>query len=370
MPQRRFIVVAAALTLASLACGPAVSTIGEDAGAVATRVAATLRALRTDTPEVVVPPEATPLPARLWKSYSSGGATGWWLEAGSATEVTLPVEPGQYYDFSPANGKILYASHFANAGAGPGNLAVSDLWMVEYPSGSPTALIPGDTVVEALWAPDGSGVVYIGATPTTYELRYRSLTGDERLLASHVAPTWSVSPSGSHVAFTRETGYDVPGAPGLFVVSMAGGTETMVSSADRQGAGGIEDQPTWSPDETRLALPNYGFAPGHLVIAAADGSLDTTLSFAPAVAEDPVLGSFPSVVLWHPDGRQLVGVSGYAEGMGGPWALVVYQLADDGHTVVSAARFGTGFGLVGWNVPGRSLYAQDQNGQLSLMTLP
>lgn len=370
--MRRF-----APVLSVLACGIAALACAAPSGGndvVLTSVAATLTSIAaaapTETPTPEPTPTPAPLPPRLWKSYSSGGPTGWWLENGSATEVTLPVEPGQYYDYSPVNGKMLYASHFATSGAGPGNLAVSDLWMVDYPSGSPTALIPTDTVVEALWAPDGSGFVYIGATPTTYELRYRSLAGDERLLASNVAPTWGISPSGSHVAFTRETGYEVPGAPGLFVVSTAGGPETMVSSADRHAAGSIEDRPMWSPDETRLALPNYGFAPGNLVIAAADGSLDTTLGFTAEVAADPVLGSFPSAVLWHPDGKQLAGASNYAEGMGGPWALVLYRLADDGHTVVSGARLGTGFTLIDWNVPGQSVYVVDENNQVALVTLP
>src|SRR3990172_8684745 len=205
MVDRRLVLVAAALTLGVIACGPTVASAPEDAVEVATRVAATLATLRTDTsedsPSPIPPLVATPMPPRLWKSYSSGGASGWWLDAGSATEVTLPVEPGQYYDFSAVNGKILYATHFANSGAGPGNLAVSDLWMVDYPSGTPEALILSDTVVEALWTPDGAGVVYILATPTTYELRYRSLAADDRLLASNVAPTWRGSPSGHPAAF-------------------------------------------------------------------------------------------------------------------------------------------------------------------------
>jgi len=359
-----------ASALAAVAC----AFPGGDGGAIETGVAATLTSVAaaapTEPPTPAPTPTAAPLPARLWKSYSSGGDTGWWLENGTAIEVTLPVEPGQYYDYNSVNGKILYASHFATSGAGPGNLAVSDLWMVDYPSGTPLALIPNDTVVEALWAPDGSGFLYIGATPTTYELRYRSLAGEDRLLASSVAPTWGVSPSGSQVAFTRETGYEVPGAPGLFVVSTAGGPETMVSSAERHGTGSIEDRPTWSADETRLALPNYGYAPGTLVIAAADGSLDTTLGFTPELAADPVLGSYPQTVLWHPDGQQLVGVSNYAEGMGGPWALVLYQLDDDGHTVVSGARLGTGLSIIDWNVSGQSLFALDENGQVVLVSLP
>jgi hypothetical protein len=226
--MRRF--APAAFICACLAATLACALPSGDGGAIQTSVSATLTSVVAAVPTDTATPEPTPtpapLPARLWKSYSGGGATGWWLENGTATEVTLPVDPGQYYDYNPVNGKILYASHFATSGAGPGNLAVSDLWMVDYPTGTPTSLFATDTIVEAMWAPDGSGFLYIGATPTTYELHYRSLAGDDRLLASDVAPTWGVSRTGAYVAFTRETGYEVPGDPGLYVVPLAGGTET------------------------------------------------------------------------------------------------------------------------------------------------
>lgn len=357
--------------LAALACA---LPSGGDAGAIETGVAATLTsvagAVPTATATIEPTPTPAPLPARLWKSYSGGGADAWWLENGTATQVTLPVVPGQYYDYNAANGKILYASHFATSGAGPGNLAVSDLWMVDYPSGTPSALIATDTVVEALWAPDGSGFVYIGATPTTYELRYQSLAGENRLLASNVAPTWGVSRTGAHVAFTRETGYEVPGDPGLYVVPMGGGAETKVSDADRHGAGGIEDKPSWSFDDTLIALPNWGFAPGAMVIAASDGSFSGTLAVEEALSVNPVFGSGPTVVIWHPDNQTLVGMANYAEGMGGPSPVVRYDL-DPSHLVVTGGEvLGQGFSVIDWNVPGQSFYALDENSQVVLVNLP
>ncbi len=307
----------------------------------------------------------------MWKSYSGGGDTGWWLENGTAIEVTLPVEPGQYYDYNSVNGKILYASHFATIGAGPGNLAVSDLWMVDYPSGAPMALIPTDSVVEALWAPDGLGFVYIGATPTTYELRYRSLTGEDRLLASNVVA--DLGRLSERVSGRLHAGDGLRSPRRSWTVRRfdrrrAGDRWCLPPIGTAPGASRIARR--GPPTNRVLALPNYGYAPGNLVIAAADGSLDATLGFTPELAADPVLGSYPQAVLWHPDGQQLVGVSNYAEGMGGPWALVLYQLGDDGHTVVSGARLGTGLSLIDWNVPGQSVYVVDENNQVVLMSLP
>src|SRR3990172_9046762 len=233
-------------------------------------------AVPTDTATPEPTPTPAPLPPRLWKSYSGGGDTGWWLENGTAIQVTLPVEPGQYYDYNSVNGKILYASHFATTGAGPSNLAASDLWMVDYPSGTPTALIPTDTVVEALWSPDGSF----------------------------------------------------------------------------------------------LAMPNYGFAPPTLVIAAADGSLDANLSYAPDVTDDPTVGSAPTAVLWHPDGQHLVAITNYSESMGGPSPVFLFELGADRHTVVSATPLGLGIGLVDWNVPGHSFFILDENANVALVNVP
>lgn len=360
----------AVLALTILAC----AAPGGDAASIQTSVAATLAAIAPTAPAETATPEPTPaplpLPARLYKPYTSGGSTGWWLENGTVTEVTLPVEVGQFYDYNPVNHKILYASHFASTGAGPSNLAASDLWMVDYPSGTPSVVIPGDSVVEALWATDGSGVVYIGATPTTYELRYRSLAGDERVLASDVSPTWGVSPNGNLVAFTRETGYGLPGAPGLYVVPLAGGPEIMVSPTDRHGAGSIEDRPAWSFDDATIALPNYGFAPGRMAIAASDGSFSGELTISEPLAINAMFGAGPTTAIWHPDGTQLIGLSNYAESMGGPSPLVRYQLDPSLLVVTDAEVLGQGYNVIDWNIPGESFYALDENSLPILVTLP
>ena len=359
-----------ALAAAALAC----DVPGLGSGAVQTSVAATLTSVAqtasAETPTPAATPTLPPRPPRLWKSPGTGGTDAWWLEHGKASRVNLLFEPGEYYDYNPVNGKVLYASHFAFSGAGPGNLAVSDLWMADYPSGPESTLIATDTVVEALWAPDGSGFFYIGATPETYELRYRALSGEDRLLARDLAPTWNVSPPGNYVAFTRETGYNVPGAPGLFIVASEGGSEWQGSSSDRHGAGSIDDRPIWSADESRLALPNYGFAPPTLVIAAIDASFEADLAYAPEVAADPTIGTAPTAVLWHPDNQHLVAITNASEAMGGPSPIFLYELAPDGRTVIAATPLGSGIGLIDWDVPGVSFFILSESGEVTLVNLP
>ncbi|MBM2843317.1 MAG: hypothetical protein HW404_1154, partial [Anaerolineales bacterium] len=59
-----------------------------EVGSIQTSVAATLTSVAVAVPTDTATPEPTPTPAplppRLWKSYSGGGATGWWLENGTA----------------------------------------------------------------------------------------------------------------------------------------------------------------------------------------------------------------------------------------------------------------------------------------------
>ena len=215
-------------------------------------------------------------------SYTGGGSDAWWLATPAASKVVLPINIGQFYDFAASTSRILYASHFANRGEGPANLAVADLWMADYPSGAAQVIIATDTVVEALWAPDGQALAYILATPTRYELHWRTLVGDDHILATDLAPTWSISPSGDLIAFTRESGYESVGPAGLYVVPVAGGPEVKLSDVDRHGSGGIDDRPSWSLDGTLIALSHSDPANGRLglVVAAADGSATADVTFA------------------------------------------------------------------------------------------
>ena len=125
-------------------------------------------ALVTSAP--AVPTEPAPIHT-LYLPYASGGRQVWQLGPGEPVQVTLPVEVGSFYGFSPLTNRMLYAAAFSDHGAGPDNIAVSDLAIFDLTSGTSEPLI-SDNVVEALWAPNGADLAYILATPETYELRW------------------------------------------------------------------------------------------------------------------------------------------------------------------------------------------------------
>ncbi|HET7009287.1 MAG TPA: hypothetical protein VFI11_00805, partial [Anaerolineales bacterium] len=252
------------------------------------------------------------------------------------------------------------------------NLASSDLWMADYPVGTVSTIVAEDTVVEAQWAPDGQALAYILATPTRYELHWRTLDGEDRIIATDLAPTWSIAPTGDLVAFTRESGYELVGAPGLYVVPVTGGAEVKLADVDRHGAGSIDDRPQWSFDGKHVALGYFteGTLPFGLVIAASDGSSSHSVTYAPDVDADIAGGGVPMNVWWHPDGRSLVGLGGTVVTMGGPQDAVVFELDDSLSQIVSATSFGTVAAIIDWAIPGEAVWVLAESGELVALSLP
>ncbi|HXF64155.1 MAG TPA: serine hydrolase [Caldilineaceae bacterium] len=314
----------------------------------------------TPTPSATAPgsPLATPTPvaaagaeqpaeagAKLVRPCPAcEGHQVWVLQDGQANQVEVAAEIGLFFDYAPATDRILYGSRFPAEGAGPGHVAVSDLWVLEMDRGQTEPILPEREVVEALWAPDGQSFAYVRATEETYELRWRTLDGEDRLLAADVAFTFSVSPGGEQVAFTRESGYGVGSEPGLYVVEVASGEERRLSDTDREGNGSIDDRPVWSPDGDYLILPATGpDGDWILLLAAVDGSGDTPIEFDPALATEEWYNLTPYNLFW-PETTHLIGTVLYGPGMttGDELQTVHYRLNDSLDTIVEGSVIAEG----------------------------
>ena len=296
----------------------------------------------------------------IWACAFCGGSQVWSFTNGEAHLVDLPVDVAYAYGYSSATGQLLYSSPSESTGGGPSQIAVNDLWLLDVASGETQAIFNDLVVVEADLAPDGEHFAYVLATESTYELHWRDLDGADTLLASDVAFTFSVSPDGDKVAFTRESNYGPPGVPGLYVVDVATGEEVMIADADRAGTGSIDDKPVWSPASQYVLLPTYGNmpAPG-LVSAAVDGSGAMMLDFAAELADEAWYQTMLSKPFWIFDTQILAAAAPGSMNLqaGGELSVYLFELNDTADTIVAGALISDGT-LVGWDVPGESIWVQ------------
>lgn len=326
-------------------------------------------------PTLPIPdPTAVP-PPFLWMPYASSGDQIWQLGDRQAEQINLPVSVGSFYGYSRQTQSILMSAGYPDHGAGPTPVTVGDLSILHLPDGQVNTLV-SDDVVEALFAPNGQDIAYILARPTTYELHWRTPSGEDRLLASDVAFTWSIAPSGQAVAFTRESRYGVNGTPGLYVVSASTGDEVQLSHADKAGYGSTIDTPFWSPDGSQVVLPVWGTPDGEprLVLARADGSGEKDLSIAPAQASEWWASLQIPGLVWLPDGEHWVAVpEAYKPGSGqpgGPLPLVMYRLDSQEGELRDGRLLGTVSLLIGWDIPGSSVWVMDDGGSVTRIELP
>jgi hypothetical protein len=231
--------------------------------------------------------------------------------------------------------------------------------MLDMASGQAQPIFSDQTIVEAEWAPDGEHLAYVLATDSTYELHWRDLSGEDKLLASDVAFTFSISPQGDKVAFTRESNYNIPGQPGLYVVDVASGQEQMLTDADRAGSGSIEDKPVWSPSGQYVLLPTAGTTSGPgLLRAAVDGSGTVPIQFDPALSGEEWYGTEPFNPYWIDDTHLVASAFGPNAMQGGDSALLLYQLNDSLDTIVAGEVITDQGNFIGVDVPGSSVWVQ------------
>ncbi len=325
----------------------------------------------TPTPQTDAPlPPLPPQPYYVFPPYGMYGTQAWQIVDGQPVSITLPDFAQNAYDLSAVSGRILHPSGFPDQGGGPANLSVGDLFIYDIQTQVDTPVFTDPSIVEAVWSPNGLDFVYLLATDSTYELRFRTSIGEDRLLASDVSPVFDISPDGKLVAFTRETGYEV-GEPGVYVVDVTGGQERQVSDVDRGGEGSISDVPLWSPDSRYFLLPvSPSRTPLGWVLVAADGSLSQPLSYAPGVPESFLQANFtPS--LWLPDGSGFVGVQEPGM-MDAPYtqetAVASLDLATGQVTALTPVNWGA-LNPVSWETPGSRLWQINDEGSLVLLDL-
>jgi hypothetical protein len=239
-----------------------------------------------EAPPVILPPGA--LNYTLGSIYDE--SRGSWVLRGIAHDgdswvsAALPFPDGvdgmnaAYY---PPIHQALVWVYTPGVGAGVANMAAGPLLLVDFNTQTAAPLVPG-SVLSAGWAPNGQGFAYIRATDTTYELVYRDPAGADRVLAGDVPRELSFDPTGQSIAFTRESRYNLSGAPGIYVVDIASGAERQVSAVDRAGMGGSDAawHIKWSPGGESLIMRAFAEGGGEqLAWAGAGGAWSHAVDF-------------------------------------------------------------------------------------------
>ncbi len=318
---------------------------------IVTPAPATGTPVATDTPKPrLAPVAALPLLCECGNRFIL-------LEQGEATPLGLPDGLiGLYYDFAPSTRHILYGSQFPDHGAGPATLSVTDLLAYDLTSGESRALIADEIVVRAEWAADGQSIVYVAATDATYELRWRSPDGSERLLAVDVSPFFHSAPSGEQIAFTRESPY-ADAAPGFFVVDLDTGEERQISDLDRGGTGGLEEKPVWTPNQDAFYMNFQRSEELNGLFRFDLDAAETKVTFDPALAEQPWYTFAPMLGVWLSPTEVLGTANIYSDitPMGGQPTVIRYTLDESGTVITESSLVVEGI-LLGWNVPGESVW--------------
>lgn len=370
------VVLSLFMTACGIATNPQPTPIAQAETPITTQIAGSTSTAEPVQPqpggEVLASPTFTPAVISL--SYlvcppaSCSIARAWQIGGEQPLELKIPEFGFSHYDASQVSMKVLHASQFPDHGAGPANLSVGDLLVYDIRTQEDQVIFPEQNVVEALWAPNGQDFAYLKATESTYELRWRTATGEDRLLAVDVSPTFSISPDGQQVVFTRETGYKV-GTPGVYIVSIDGTGERQIGSSDRQGSGGISDMPLWSPDGKYILLPvSYITAPLRSVLIATDGSGEHPLSYGEGVPSQFTEQEFvPN--LWLPDGQHVLGVQ-FAGMMSPPYgqeaAIGRIDLSSGQITEITPVTWGA-LTAFAWETPGQRAWLMRDDGSLRLL---
>jgi dipeptidyl aminopeptidase/acylaminoacyl peptidase len=187
-----------------------------------------------------------------------------------------------------------------------------------------------------------------------------------------VAFTWSIAPSGQAIAFTRESGYGLEIVPGLYVVDVESGEERLIADVDNHGTGSITDQPYWSPDGRELILSHWG-GPDEprLVLAMTDGSGAFDLGLDEALVDEWWATIALTDVIWDVNGVHLLTLSSItARDMGGPSPLVYYRLDRDSHELTDGMLLDEVDAMIGWAVPGSSVWVLTFGRDVKQLPLP
>lgn len=202
---------------------------------------------------------------------------------GDGNTLYLPVVLDNYQapppTFSPIN-KIVYSSGYTDADRR------YDIYVMNPDGTGQTRLTYGSASsnLTPTWSPDGAEIAFTSITQTGGDDTINQIfimnadgTGMTKLFNNpghHYHPTWS--PYGTQIAFTSDL--HNPGAytPNEIYVVNADGSGSPINLTNSSGT--HDDQPSWSPDGTKIAFVSWVGNNAEIFVMNSDGSGQTNLT--------------------------------------------------------------------------------------------
>jgi hypothetical protein len=321
----------------------------------------TLLSTPTDQPA----PLDGPGPDLFWTLYASGvdeNNNPIVMDDGRIGFRPSPVAFQLFFDYSPINGRLAYASEFWHPAEGS-NQAVSDLWVYHYGSDQASQWL-SDNVGRALWSPTGGALAVAVFNPALgiYELGTVGSDGRVDVLASCASTSFSWSPDGSRIAYEAGGGVDDPSPPeacqGIYIINMNDRSVEKISDQPPSTGGWHGDQPIWAEGHDTLLL-TFASPESVFAVAPLDGSGAFTVTKSDSIAIEYLPN--PLQTVWSQKHNSVVGQT---EGMFDPYGVWVYRFSDNMRVVEDAYRI-TIDGqepqliLIGWWEPGESVLLRD-----------
>jgi Tol biopolymer transport system component/actin-like ATPase involved in cell morphogenesis len=232
-------------------------------------------------------------PDRRTIAYSREGVGSWELravsaEGGADLRITDRLAPDARASWSPDGTKVAFVIESAASGQ-------TDLEMFDLTTRKET-LLTSDAQVEGdpAWSPNGTSIAFWRQQQTNQDLWVVSvadavaaaangpsvkqlgvqLTNDP---ANDADPAWS--PDGTRIAFASQRNPDAPQTPkdwDIYVVSAQGGTPQRLTTDPSD-----DQDPSWSPDGTKIAFGSKRDETSEIYVMNADGSNQTRLTNHP-----------------------------------------------------------------------------------------
>ncbi|MCL0055280.1 hypothetical protein M1N56_05340 [Dehalococcoidia bacterium] len=235
-------------------------------------------------------------------------------------EVVSSKTKISYISWSPDSTKIAYDV------LSPSFEVATDIWVVNEDGTNPTKLTgigsgpKVDLNVWPVWSPDGTQIVYLGATSESINLYLMNANGLNKRKLTNVAdglyangvdfpPSWS--PHNNKIAFSASQGDKSE----IFVIDADGNNRIKITDTSTMNFG-----PVWSPVEDKIAFESYNEVNEVTEIYVV--GLDSTGPIQ--LSPDYNMGPYDGIT-WSPDGKRVA----YVDHMyGADNFIVVSELKD------------------------------------------